>query len=82
MRKQAMSGAAALALLAGLAPAHADKISPLPGWATAMPADPDARVKMTEAYARLVARDAYFWAWPMVNVYSRRLAFAQTPKSC
>jgi hypothetical protein len=51
-----------------------------PGWPAAMPASPDTRVKITEAYARLVARDAYFWAWAMVNVYNRRLAFAQTPK--
>jgi hypothetical protein len=33
----------------------------------------DASVKITEGYARLVARDAYFWAWPMVNIYNRRL---------
>ncbi|HEY7296852.1 MAG TPA: DUF1254 domain-containing protein [Xanthobacteraceae bacterium] len=32
---------------------------------------------MTEAYAGLVARDAYFWAWPLVNMYNRRLAFSQ-----
>jgi hypothetical protein len=41
-----------------------------------MPPGPLTNVKITEAYARHVARDAYFWAWPMVNVYSRRLAFA------
>ena len=23
----------------------------------------------------MVARDAYFWAWPLVNIYNRRLAF-------
>ena len=51
-----------------------------PNLARAMPPGPDARVKITEAYARHVARDAYFWSWPMVNVYNRRLAFAQTPK--
>jgi hypothetical protein len=50
-----------------------------PGWDNAMPSGPDTRVKITEAYARLVARDVYFWAWPMVNVYSRRLAFANVP---
>jgi hypothetical protein len=22
----------------------------------------------------MVARDAYFWAWPMVNIYNKRLA--------
>jgi hypothetical protein len=29
---------------------------------------------MTEAYAKLVARDAYFWAWPLVNIFNRRQA--------
>lgn len=32
--------------------------------------------RITEAYARMVAREVYFWAWPMVNVYNRRLGFA------
>ena len=35
---------------------------------------PDTRVKITEEYARHVARDAFFWAWPLVNVYNKRLA--------
>ena len=46
-------------------------------WARAMPNRPDPTVKITEAYARHVGKDAFFWAWPMVNVYSRRLAFSQ-----
>lgn len=37
--------------------------------------------RMTEAYARMVIRDTYFWAWPMVNIYNRRLAFEQAPKA-
>jgi hypothetical protein len=36
---------------------------------------------MTEPYASLVARDAYFWAWPLVNLYSRRLAFENLSES-
>jgi hypothetical protein len=36
--------------------------------------------RLTEAYARHVARDAYFWAWPMMNIYNRRLAFKQAPE--
>jgi hypothetical protein len=52
-------------------------LPPSPSWARALPTGPDARVKITEEYARLVARDAYFWAWPLVNMYNRRLAFAQ-----
>ena len=41
-----------------------------------LPAGPDTRVKITEAYAKEVARDAYFWTWPMMNIFSRRLHFA------
>ncbi len=52
-------------------------VIPSTNWARAMPPGPDARVKITEAYAALVARDVYFWAWPMVNVYNRRLYFSK-----
>lgn len=41
---------------------------------------PTSIARISEAYARLVARDAYFWAWPMVNIYNRRLAFQQSPQ--
>jgi hypothetical protein len=52
-------------------------LAPSPGWGRAMPPGPDARVKITEAYAAHVARDAFFWAWPLVNLYNRRLAFSK-----
>src|SRR5882672_12156428 len=55
--------------------AQAQSIQPSPGWTRAMPAGPDARVKITEEYAKQVGRDPYFWAWPMVNIYNRRLHF-------
>ncbi|HKF67511.1 MAG TPA: DUF1254 domain-containing protein [Vicinamibacterales bacterium] len=55
-------------------------VAPSPTWATGMPSGPDPRIKITEAYARLVARDVYFWAWPMVNIYNRRLACKQAPQ--
>ena len=42
-----------------------------------LPPGPDTNVKITQAYARMVAKDAYFWAWPLVNMYNRRLAFTQ-----
>ena len=48
-----------------------------PGWSRALPPGPDTRVKITEEYARQVGRDAYFWTWPMVNIYNRRLHFMQ-----
>ncbi len=50
-------------------------LPPSPGWTRALPTGPDTRSKMTEAYAVHLARDAYFWAWPMANIYNRRLAF-------
>jgi hypothetical protein len=52
-------------------------ILPSSNWSRAMPPGPDPRVKITDAYAALVARDVYFWAWPMVNVYNRRLYFSK-----
>jgi hypothetical protein len=47
---------------------------PSPGCAVAIPPGPDARVKITEEYAKEVGRDAYFWAWPLVNMHNRRVA--------
>jgi hypothetical protein len=55
-------------------------VAPSPNWARAMAGGPDPQIKITEGYARLVARTAYFWAWPMVNIYNRRLAFDQCPE--
>src|SRR5216684_4144617 len=55
--------------------AQAQSVTPSPGWTRAMPPGPDARVKITEEYAKQIGRDAYFWAWPMVNMYNRRLHF-------
>lgn len=52
-----------------------------PGWATALPPGPDTRVKITEEYAKLIARDAYFWAWPLLNIYNRRLLMAKVKEA-
>jgi hypothetical protein len=60
--------------------AKAQLLTPSPEWAQAMPPGPVAGTKITEEYARLVGRDAYFWAWPMVNVYSRRLTYEKVPE--
>jgi len=53
-----------------------DPLSMSTGWSKALPTGPDKRVKITAEYAKLVGKDAYFWAWPLVNIYNRRLAFA------
>src|SRR5215475_10148706 len=67
--------AASLITLAEAADLNPQPLPPSPGMALAMPPGPDPSVKITEAYAAHVARDVYFWAWPMVNIYNRRLAF-------
>lgn len=56
-------------------------ISASPNWNRAMPNGPDTRVKITEEYAKLVGRDAYFWAWPLVNIYNRRLSSVPVKES-
>jgi hypothetical protein len=61
--------------------AAADPLPISPVWQTGMPSGPDARMKITEQYARSIAREAYFWAWPMINIYNRRLAFEKAPKA-
>jgi hypothetical protein len=71
---------AALPVLTALPLAQAQSLSPSPEWTQALPAAPVPRTKITEEYARLVARDLYFWAWPMVNVYSRRIAYEKVPE--
>lgn len=35
---------------------------------------------VSEAYVRLLARNAYFWGWPMANIYNRRVAFSKIPQ--
>jgi hypothetical protein len=72
-RREVMAGGALFASVGFAAFAQARILSPSPEWAQAMPAAPVAGAKITEEYAELVGRDAYFWAWPLVNVYVRRL---------
>jgi hypothetical protein len=86
-RRQLIGGAAWATALAAAAqvPRTAEatdsRVPPSPDWSRALAPGPDPTVKITEAYARMVARDAYFWAWPMVNIYNRRLAFKQAPRA-
>lgn len=42
---------------------------------------PAADVKVTEAYVRMQARDAYFWGWTMANIYNRRQKFKDLPEA-
>jgi hypothetical protein len=73
----ALVAASTIGIAAADRTAHAQPvtITQSPAWARAMPTGPDARGKISEEYAKHVARDAYFWAWPLVNMYNRRLFF-------
>ena len=55
-------------------------VTPSPNWSHAMPPGPDRRVKITKEYAKYVARDAFFWAWPLVNIYNKRLVAEKSKK--
>lgn len=61
------------------ATATAQPASGAAGSLPALPLGPDSTARITEAYARMVARQAYFWGWPLVDMYNRRLAFQQAP---
>jgi hypothetical protein len=36
--------------------------------------------KMTKEYVRMVGRVAYFWGWPMINMYNRNWVMSQAPE--
>jgi hypothetical protein len=40
---------------------------------------PVADTRLTESFVRQMARFAYFWAWPMVNMYNRFLTYQKVP---
>ena len=40
---------------------------------------PAAGMKMTDSYLEMAARDVFFWAWPMTNIYNRRIKFKDLP---
>jgi hypothetical protein len=75
-----LAGGTTSAAIAESASLNPQPLPPSPDWARVMPQGPDSRSRITEEYARHVARDVYFWAWPMANIYGRRLAFKDVPE--
>ena len=61
----AMPGLLLCAVLAVAAPSAAPVSGPIPG------------TKVTEAYVRMMASEAYFWGWPMADIYNRRQVFSK-----
>ncbi|WP_206078550.1 DUF1254 domain-containing protein [Poseidonocella sp. HB161398] len=74
MRKHIAATASCLALLAG-APAIAQQSSGVPE--LSMP-DPEAMPQ--EEYVRMLARQAFVWGWPMVNMQNRHDQITQAPE--
>jgi hypothetical protein len=72
-RREVMAGGIALASVGFAKLAQARIVSPSPEWAQVLRAAPVAGTRITPEYAELVGRDAYFWAWPLINLYIRRL---------
>ena len=52
---------------------------PIPTTATEVPG-PASGTAMTTAYVQSVARTAYMWGWPLVNVANRADAFSKAPE--
>lgn len=69
------SGLLATAVLLGSAAAQA-QTQPV-----VQVAGPEADVKVTETYVRMMAREAYFWGWPMANIFNRRQKFKDLPEA-
>ena len=83
MNKKTATWVTAAVLASVAAPILAKTQQDQPAHATATMASvpgPVAGYAISEEYARLVARQTYFWAWPMVNVYGRLLAMKQVPQ--
>jgi hypothetical protein len=78
-RREILTGGLLLASTGLAKLARAGTIAPSPGWTGAMPSAPVSQTKITEQYARMIATDAYFWGWPLANVYNRRLIYAKVP---
>jgi hypothetical protein len=78
-RREILAGGVLLASTGLATLARAETIPPSPGWTGAMPSAPVPQTRITEQYTAMIAREAYFWAWPLVNVYNRRLTYAKVP---
>ena len=76
------AGLCALVLTCAIAalPGNAMAQSPtVPEISRDIPAGPVAGTHLPEAYVRYLARIAYLWGWPMVNMHNRQLVFSKVP---
>lgn len=54
---------------------------PVPPVSKKIPHGPVAGTQMSEAYVRNLAKVAYIWGWPMVNMHNRHIVFSKVPES-
>src|SRR5260221_12505436 len=71
-----LGGGAAFLMFAGRAQAQQVLI---PTTAAEVPGPPTGTM-MTTAYVQSVARIAYLWGWPLVNVANRAKSFSKAPE--
>lgn len=76
-RKSKMMPFLLASTLLGLSPAAGQQPPAPPGLADLT--GPSAEVIPQEAYVRALARSAYVWGWPMVNMLNRRTSIIQAP---
>jgi len=78
LRATAFATAALSFLPPSAATAQAVKV---PAVSKAAPAGPVAGTQMPATYVRNLAKMAYIWGWPMVNLHNRHLVFSKVPEN-
>jgi hypothetical protein len=73
-----LSGTLLTAALLGASPALAQQAATPPSFADLSLPSPD--VKPPPEYVKAIARTAYVWGWPMVNMLNRRARITQAPQ--
>jgi hypothetical protein len=82
IKMAALNGVILGCFIAAALPATAFAQSPtVPETSTAIPAGPVSGTRLPEAYVKDVARMAYLWGWPMVNMHNRRLVFSKVTEN-
>jgi len=79
LRVPLLAGALALLPIAG-ASAAVPQVQASTPETFAQLSQPSPDVKMTPEYAQSVARMAYIWGWPLVNMHNRRATITQAPQ--
>src|SRR6187402_308050 len=53
----------------------------VPEISRAVPPGPVSGTNLPDAYVRDIARIAYLWGWPLVNLHNRQHVFAKVPEN-